>query len=97
MLHLRNSSRSALAHGADNLPMGSTRHLRFSKGGYSLYMQADLRGGALGTTYSVYDAGEQLMDELPSLGEACALIERLTRADTRAEPPALVEDGTAAV
>lgn len=57
--------------------MISSGEFRFSKGGYSLYAQMDAREGAFGMVYAVYDDHEQLMDELPSLGEACALIERL--------------------
>jgi hypothetical protein len=79
MLQLRNSSRSVPFSGADNALMTSDREFRFSKGGYSLYTQAGAKHGACGVVYSVYDSGEQLMDELPSLGEACALIERLLK------------------
>ena len=64
--------------------MASAREFRFSKGGYSLYAQSDAREGAFGLVYSVYDAADELMDELPSLGEACALIERLVDAQGHA-------------
>lgn len=80
MLHLRDSSSSGARGPAENPGMAYAGEFRFSKGGYSLYAQLGARTGGSGVVYAVYDACEQLMDELPSLGEACALIERLVAA-----------------
>ncbi|TAK82641.1 MAG: hypothetical protein EPO12_06825 [Aquabacterium sp.] len=61
--------------------MDKHRQFRFSKGGYSLYAKLDDRNGGAAVRYLVFNAVDELMDDLPSLGEASALMERL------AQPP----------
>lgn len=66
--------------------MASHREFRFSKGGYSLYAQLDDSGGLMAVRYLVFNAGDELMDSLPSLGQASALIERLTQHERQHVP-----------
>ena len=59
--------------------MGKRREFRFSKGGYSLYALLDESEQGGGVRYLVLDMANELMDELPSLGQASALMDQLAR------------------
>lgn len=65
--------------------MGKRREFRFSKGGYSLYALLDESEQGGGVRYLVVDPANELMDELPSLGQASALMDQLAQSARRAE------------
>lgn len=60
--------------------MTTRREFRFSQAGFSLYALFDEgEGGGGGVRYLVMNGHDEPMDELPSLGQASALMARLAQ------------------